>query len=79
MVKLAGVFRPRVLVSLTVSLQELRPTAHPTDARPAAARPKLDRSEDMRSAVRQIELFEALDDAQRPLAVEALELLCDSI
>jgi hypothetical protein len=47
------------------------------DARPAAARRKLDRSEDLRSAVRQMELFEALNGAQRPLAVEALELLCE--
>jgi hypothetical protein len=60
-----------------VLLQELHPTAHPTDVRPAAARRRLDRSEDMRSAVRQMELFEALDNAQRPLAVEAIELLCD--
>ena len=77
MVKLGGVFRPLVLVLLTVSLQELHPMAPPTDERPAAARHKLDSSEDMRSAVRQMELLEALDDAQWPLAVEALELLCD--
>jgi hypothetical protein len=49
------------------------------DARHAAARRKHDGSEDMRGAVRQMELFEALNHAQRPLAVEAFELLCDNI
>lgn len=50
--------------------------AHPTDVRPAAARHRLDSPEDLRSAVRQTELFEASDDAQRPLAVEAVKVLC---
>jgi hypothetical protein len=76
LVKLAGGSRPRVLSPLTVLLQELHPMAHPTDVRPAAARHRLDSPEDLRSAVRQMELFEALDDAQRPLAVEAVKVLC---